>query len=62
MVGRTLPEDASYYDRVKLGELVVGELERRREGDAADVYERLEAIAHACSTSVVMTSSDRSAT
>lgn len=42
---RTLPEDASYYDRVKLGELVVAALEERREADAADLYDRLEALA-----------------
>jgi Gas vesicle synthesis protein GvpL/GvpF len=42
---RSLPEDASYYDRVKLGELVVAAIEQRREADAADVYERLEALA-----------------
>lgn len=42
---RTLPEDASYYDRVKLGELVVAALERRREDDAAELYERLDALA-----------------
>ena len=28
---RELPEDASYYDRVRLGELIVGALELRRE-------------------------------
>ena len=39
---RSLPEDASYYDRVKLGELVVAALEQRREVDAAELYERLE--------------------
>ena len=42
---RTLPEDASYYDRVKLGELVVAALEQRREADAAELYERLEDLA-----------------
>ncbi|MBO0849056.1 MAG: GvpL/GvpF family gas vesicle protein, partial [Pseudonocardia sp.] len=36
-----LPEDASYYDRVRLGELVVGALETRREADAADMVRRL---------------------
>jgi len=39
---RELPEDASYYDRVRLGELVVAALEQLREVDAAQVYERLE--------------------
>lgn len=46
---RSLPEDASYYDRVKLGELVVAALEQRRESDAAELYERLENIAVAVS-------------
>jgi len=39
---RELPEDASYYDRVRLGELIVGALEQRREVEAAKLYERLE--------------------
>lgn len=42
---RSVPEDASYYDRVKLGELIVAELEQRREVDAAALYERLEVAA-----------------
>jgi Gas vesicle synthesis protein GvpL/GvpF len=42
---RTLPEDASYYDRVRLGELIVAALEQRREADAAELYDRLEAVA-----------------
>jgi len=42
---RSVPEDASYYDRVKLGELVVAALEQRREADAAELYDRLEALA-----------------
>ena len=40
-----LPEDAAYYDRVKLGELVVAALEQRREVDATELYEQLETIA-----------------
>jgi hypothetical protein len=40
-----LPEDASYYDRVRLGELVVNVLEEQREGDAAQILERLEPFA-----------------
>lgn len=36
-----LPEDASYYDRIRLGELVVGALETRREADAADMLRRI---------------------
>jgi hypothetical protein len=48
---RDLPEDASYYDRVRLGELVVGALEERRELDGAEMLERLrpttvDAVAH----------------
>ncbi|GAA1288239.1 GvpL/GvpF family gas vesicle protein [Pseudonocardia aurantiaca] len=42
---RDLPEDASYYDRVRLGELVVGVLEQQREDDAAQILERLEPFA-----------------
>ena len=38
---RRLPEDASYYDRVRLGELVVQALEDRRDGEAAAIVERL---------------------
>jgi hypothetical protein len=38
---RDLPEDASYYDRVRLGELVVAALEERRELDGAEMLERL---------------------
>ncbi|WP_028936465.1 GvpL/GvpF family gas vesicle protein [Pseudonocardia spinosispora] len=37
-----LPEDASYYDRVRLGELIVAELERRRDDEAAGILDRLE--------------------
>jgi hypothetical protein len=36
-----LPEDASYYDRIRLGELVVSALETRREADAADMLRRI---------------------
>jgi hypothetical protein len=42
---RDLPEDASYYDRVRLGELVVNVLEEQREGDAAQILERMEPFA-----------------
>jgi hypothetical protein len=41
---RELPEDASYYDRVRLGELIVGALERRRDIEAEKMYERLEPV------------------
>jgi gas vesicle protein GvpL/GvpF len=39
---RDLPEDASYYDRVRLGELVVAALEQRRDEEAAQMVRRLE--------------------
>jgi len=44
---RELPEDASYYDRVRLGELVVHALEQRREGEGALIVEKLEPFAEA---------------
>lgn len=37
-----LPEDASYYQRVRLGELVVGALEERKAIDSAQILQRLE--------------------
>jgi hypothetical protein len=40
-----LPEEASYYDRVRLGELVVAALVERRDDDAAQVLERLRPFA-----------------
>jgi hypothetical protein len=42
---RELPEDASYYDRVRLGELIVAALEKRREEEAAQMLERLRPFA-----------------
>jgi len=42
---RELPEDASYYDRTRLGELVVRALEQRREVDGAGIIDRLEPFA-----------------
>lgn len=42
---RELPEDASYYDRVQLGELVVGVLEEKREADAQQMLEKLRPLA-----------------
>ena len=41
---RELPEDASYYDRVRLGELIVGALEQRREVEGAGIIDRLEPV------------------
>ena len=40
-----LSEAASYYDRIRLGELVAAEVERRREEDAALARARLEPLA-----------------
>jgi hypothetical protein len=42
---RDLPEDASYYDRVRLGELIVAALEERRDDEAAQMLQRLEPLA-----------------
>jgi hypothetical protein len=39
---RELPEDASYYDRIRLGELVVDAMKQRREADGTEVLERLQ--------------------
>lgn len=47
---RDLPEDASYYDRVRLGELIVRALEEVRDGDAARMLQRLEGKAVATQT------------
>jgi hypothetical protein len=44
---RAVPEAAGYYDRIRLGELVSGELERRRERDSALVLDRLAPLAAA---------------
>jgi len=41
----SLPEDAGYYERIRLGELVAVEVERRREQDAARAVARLEPLA-----------------
>jgi Gas vesicle synthesis protein GvpL/GvpF len=42
---RGRPEAATYYERIKLGELVAGEMEQARERDTALVLERLEPLA-----------------
>jgi hypothetical protein len=42
---RELPEDASYYDRVRLGELVVHALEQRRQVEGAGIIDSLEPFA-----------------
>jgi hypothetical protein len=41
----TLPKAAGYYERIRLGELVAAEVERRRERDSALVLERLAPLA-----------------
>ena len=38
---RDVPEDASYYDRIRLGELVVAAMERQRDEEGRQVLERL---------------------
>lgn len=43
---RGKPEDATYYDRIQLGELVASELERRREHDAEQILARLSPLAN----------------
>ena len=42
---RDLPEAATYYDRIKMGELVAAEVERARERDTALLFGRLEPLA-----------------
>lgn len=42
---RGRPEAATYYDRIRLGELVSGEVERARERDGAMLLGRLEPLA-----------------
>jgi hypothetical protein len=42
---RDVPEDASYYDRIRLGELVVGAMEQRRDEEGSQVLERLRPFA-----------------
>ena len=38
-------EDATYYERIRLGEIIAAEIERRREHDAIHVLERLAPLA-----------------
>ena len=42
---RRLPDAAAYYKRIELGHLVAAEVERARERDALQVFERLEPLA-----------------
>jgi len=46
---RGLPGDAGYYDRIRLGELVASEVERRKQADARLARDRLEPLAVAVS-------------
>lgn len=46
---RDLPEDERRDERVRLGELVAGSMERRRAGDAAWLQEQLEPVVEAVS-------------
>ncbi|MHA6618757.1 GvpL/GvpF family gas vesicle protein [Pseudonocardia sp. DLS-67] len=39
---RDLPEDATYHQRLRLGELVVGALEEERDAEAEELVQRLE--------------------
>jgi hypothetical protein len=52
---RGLPEAATYYERIRLGELVAGEVEQARERDAALVLKRLEPLAVATRRETVAT-------
>jgi hypothetical protein len=42
---RGISEQAGYYERIRLGEMVAGEVQRRREGDTAHALERLSPLA-----------------
>jgi hypothetical protein len=42
---RRLPPDAGYYERIRLGELVAGEVERRREVDTQEALDLLGPLA-----------------
>ena len=53
----TLPEAASYYDRIRLGELVAAEVQRRRGADTGLALERLGAHARASKTNEPKTAS-----
>jgi hypothetical protein len=44
---RAVPEDAGYYARIRLGELVASALEARRAADERRILDRLEPLAHA---------------
>jgi hypothetical protein len=42
---RRLPDDAGYYERIRLGELVAAEVDRRREHDTAQALDKLDPVA-----------------
>jgi hypothetical protein len=44
------PEDATYYERIRLGEIVAEALQRRREADAADLLDELRPVSTAVET------------
>jgi hypothetical protein len=44
---RALPDEAGYYDRIRLGELVAAEVARRRDADARLALDRLQPLAEA---------------
>lgn len=46
---RSMPAQAAYYDRIRLGELVAGEIQRQREADTQRALEMLEPAARAAS-------------
>jgi hypothetical protein len=43
--GQGRPDDATYYERIRLGELVAKAIERKREADARDVVDALSQLA-----------------
>lgn len=47
---RDVPEEASYQDRVRLGELVVQAIQERADREGADLHDRLAALAAAAVT------------
>lgn len=42
---RGIPADASYYDRIRLGEMIVEAMRRKRDDDARHILERLKPLA-----------------
>lgn len=47
--------DETYYERIKLGELIEGEMRRRREADAARILDRLRPVVEQCQVSPPIT-------